>query len=254
MWDSAELRAKATDGNKSSLCLAPVARASDELSVASWGPSTFETYPGLLSRSLSSGLAPNTNHHSYRHRPPHRSTAQAGGIISNSSGLLLGTNRDSFPAEANATDLNTTLTPNNPIYRFYADSEQPWAPPGLADPVPNAPPRRNAISQSHSASFDFRAGPQSDLGSASDSGYGSRLVDSQSCRSEDAVDSTGLVPELLVPLDSFQSFPNMSAFPPTPQSDGADSQQMNSTTARSTGLLEPCRICGVQSKCPSDLK
>jgi len=252
MWGLPSIRATSTDSKKSSLCFAQEARASDELSVASWGPSSFE-YPGSLSRSLSSGLAPNINH-SYRHRVPNRSTAQAGGIISNSSGLLLGTNTASFPTESNAVGLNAPLTTNNPIHRFYLDTEQPWAPPGLADPIPNAPPRRNAVSQPHSTSLDFRAGPHSDLGSTSDSGYGSRLVDSQSCRSGEAVDSTGLVPDLIASFDSFQSFPNMSAFSHTPQSDGPDSQQMNNAAARTNGLLEPCRICGAQSKCPSDFK
>lgn len=244
------------DSAKSSSWFAPVAKASDEQSVASWaGTFPSETLPAILSRSLSSGLAVNNRHHPNRTRARHNSSIQTGRNSSSSAGLLLGNNLDPFPAESSGVGLSASFS-NNPITRFYFDAEQPWAPPGLGDPVPNAPARRNAVSQQHSTNFDLRGGPRSDLGSATsdpDSGYASRIVDSQSCRSGEVLESAGQIPELLNPFDSFQSFPNMSAFPPTPRSDGADSQQMNNAT-RANGSLEPCPICGVQSKCPSDFK
>jgi hypothetical protein len=211
--------------------------------------------PGILSRSLSSGLAVNNRHHNNRARARHNSSIQTPRNSSSSAGLLLGNNLDPFPVESSGVGLSPSF-PNNPITRFYFDAEQPWAPPGLADPVPNAPSRRNAVSQPNSTNFEFRGGPRSDLGSATsdpDSGYASRIVDSQSCRSGEALDSAGQLPELLNPFDSYQSFPNMSGFPPTPRSDGADSQQMNNIP-RANGALEPCQICGAQSKCPSDFK
>lgn len=256
-----------TDHDKSSpFCFAPAARASDELSVASWGgPSSFDTtLSGILSRntsslsrSLSSGLAVNTSRHpNKRARARHNSSFQPGRNNSNSAGLLLGNNIESFPEEASGVDLSTSFQ-NNPIARFYFDPEQPWVPPGLAEPVPNAPSRRNAVSHQQSTNFEFRAGPHSDLGAATsnpDSGYASGIIDSQSCRSGEGADSAGQF-ELLGSFDSLQSFPNMStAFPPTPRSDGADSQQMNNVPRANGSTLEPCQICGAQSKCPSDFK
>ena len=44
----------------------------------------------------------------------------------------------------------------------------------------------------------------------------------------------------------------MSGLPPTPHSDGADSHL--ASTPRANNNLEPCYICGVKSKCPSDHK
>lgn len=214
----------------------------------------------MNSRNLSSGLVASTksashralNHHPFNYSPL-RSSSDSGAFPPSNGQLFSGSGR-----EASGCSLTTNLGTNNPIFRFYFDPVQPWAPPGLADPVPNAPLRRNTVCHSSPSNFDRSSGPHSDLGSAasgvcrSDSGYGgSQIVGSRSNKVAEPSNSVRRYHEGLLPLDHFSHFQTMTGLPPTPHSDGADSHL--ASTPRNNSTLE-CHICGVKSKCPSDHK